>query len=110
MHQLILVTDWEAITRQVATEAWDVAFIDQAPWDARTVAVKALKDIARFIVLHDCDLYTRRELLNFEELFRSFKVFLPPKPWPGKTGPPTLLASNFEDCDLDIDYVQYKFH
>ena len=99
-HRFELVADWPIITARVAQSEWDVAFIDNAPWEMRVIAVKALKDKARFVVLHDCDYFTKAGLLNFEKLFKYHKVYLPEKPWPSRTGPPTLLASNYESCEL----------
>lgn len=107
-HKLNLITDWQKATDYVKEDFWDVAFIDHAPWEARVEAVEALKHKARFIVLHDCDYFVTNTLLNFGELFKHHKVFLPLKPWPYKTGPPTLLASNYEGCYWDIDYAQYQ--
>ncbi len=108
-HGFGLAVDWAGTTDYVALQLWDVALIDHAPWEARVAAVLALKDKIKFIVLHDCDYFVTHGLLDFDELFKYHKEFLPLKPWPyPPTGPPTLLASNFEDCDWDIDYEKYR--
>jgi len=99
-HKLELVTDWPTVAARVAQSDWDVAFIDNAPWEMRVIAVEALKDKARYVVLHDCDYFIKNHLLDFEKLFKYHKVYLPPRPWPSSTGPPTLLASNCESCEL----------
>lgn len=108
-HRFVWVLDWDAILHvdYIALVSWGVAFIDHSPWEARVTAVMALKDKARFIVLHDCDYFVTHDMLDFDELFKYHKVFPPLEPWPAPTGPPTLLASNFEDCNWDIDYSKY---
>lgn len=110
-HRLGLVFDWDNVLRSnyIAAVPWDVALIDQSTFEQRADAVIALKDKARFIVLHDCDYFVTHTLLDYGELFKYHKEFLPLEPWPyPPTGPPTLLASNFESCDWDIDFEKYK--
>jgi len=108
-HRFVLVKNLDALLRDIMAVPWSVAFVDQGAWDDRVATVMALKDKARFIVLHDCDYFVTHSLLEFDELFKYHKEFLPLEPWPyPRTGPPTLLASNFEDCDWDIDYEKYK--
>lgn len=112
---------------------FDLCFIDQSPGLARTLTIMRFKDKARYVILHDCDMYVAHEYENFipgmqaigkqlqpldslnnipgiydfGKTFRYFKVFFPPKPWPGHSGPPTLLCSNFESNLPDIDYENY---
>ena len=108
-HRFVFVQNLDDLLLDIANVPWSVAFVDQGTWDARVQTVLALKDKAKFIVLHDCDYFVKKAMLDYDEVFKSHKVFLPLKPWPYKpTGPPTLLASNFEDCDWDIDYNEYK--
>ncbi len=108
-HRFVLVQNLDALLGEIIEVPWSVAFVDQGTWDARVQTVLALKDKARFIVLHDCDYFVKKAMLDYDEVFKSYKEFFPLKPWPYRpTGPPTLLASNFEDCDWDIDYNEYK--
>jgi len=112
---------------------FDLCFIDQSPGLARTVTIIRFKDKARYIILHDCDMYVADKyedfipnkqaigkqikpldslknisgVYDFSKTFRYFKVYFPPKPWPGHSGPPTLLGSNFESDFPDIDYENY---
>ncbi len=112
---------------------FDLCFIDQSPGLARTTTLMHFKDKARYIVLHDCDMYVADEyedfvpnkqaigkqikplnslkmipgIYDFSKTFHSFKVYFPPKPWPGHSGPPTLLGSNFESDLPSIDYENY---
>lgn len=128
-HRLIHVSDWDTILadERVRTGPYDVAFIDQAPFEARYATILVLKDIAKFIVLHDCDYFPEhgifgknakrlngskdRGLRTYDDIFKYYKEFFPLEPWPyARTGPPTLLASNFESCDWDIDFEGYNYH
>ena len=136
-HRLIYVSDWSTVLvggmltiladEMLIAVPWDVAFIDQAPFEARYATILALKDVAKFIVLHDCDYFPEhgifgknvrglngaqdRGLRTYDDTFRYYKEFFPPEPWPyARTGPPTLLASNFESCDWDIDFESYDYH
>lgn len=112
---------------------FDLCFVDQSPGLARTITIMRFKDRARYIILHDCDMFVAHEyedfipgtqalgkeirplnslnhipgIYDFGKTFRYFKVFFPPKPWPGHSGPPTLLGSNFESDLPDVDFTNY---
>jgi hypothetical protein len=101
---------------------FELCFVDQAPWRGRSETVLRLKDKVKYIILHDCDYfahgllgkmikpYTVRgvcPILDFSDTFKYFKVFFPLNPWPGESGPPTLLGSNFDPDLPDIDYNKY---
>lgn len=104
------------------TMNFELAFVDQSPGQARTETIKRIKDKVKFIILHDCDCYVSGELgishksidgknqipgiFDFSKTFLHFKVYFPLHPWPGLSGPPTLLGSNFEEVP-DIDYELY---
>ena len=107
--------------------SFDLCFIDQSPGMARTETIVRFKDKARYIILHDCDMYAGDNfekfvpgvqafgkqiqpldavrsipgIYDFSALFRYFKVYFPAKPWPGHSGPPTLLVSNFDNSFPD---------
>ena len=120
-HELILTNDWEltlADSRIVGRD-YDLAFVDQAPFEARYTTILALKDKVRFILLHDCDYFPEhgifgvnviglngsehRGLRTYDDVFKHYKEFFPPEPWPNaRTGPPTLLGSDFESCNWEI--------
>ena len=103
---------------------FEVCFIDQGQWLSRYETIKRLKDKIRYIILHDCDYFpefgvfgkiirlTNRPknipgIYDFSEVFQYFTLYWPPRRWPGPTGPPTLVASNFDADFLDIDYSKY---
>ncbi|MEN9654525.1 MAG: hypothetical protein RL235_637 [Chlamydiota bacterium] len=100
---------------------FDVCFIDQAPWLARYETVKRVKDKALFVIVHDVDYFARNHIFgstirpiqnrtpgifDFSDLFRSFQVYFPHSPWPGDTGPPTLIASNRTSTLPAVDYTR----
>ena len=124
-HAFIHVDNWDAalIGDDRVVEPCDVAFVDQAPFEARYYTILAIRNTAKFIVLHDCDYFPDREMLGTTQVaichaeqkgsrtyhFKHYKEFFPLEPWPHPyTGPPTLLASNFESCDWDIDFEKYR--
>lgn len=112
---------------------FDLCFIDQSPGLARTITLLRFKDKARYIILHDCDMYVADDYVDFisgtqaigkqiepldslnnipgvydfSKTFHYFKVYFPPKPWPGHSGPPTLLGSNLESNLPEVDYSKY---
>lgn len=99
---------------------FDLCFVDQSPGPARTETILRLKNRAKYIILHDCDMYVSGELgqqikpmdrqnqipgiYDFSQTFSAFKVYFPPKPWAGASGPPTLLGSNFEKELPDVNF------
>lgn len=100
---------------------FDICFIDQAPWLARYETVKKMKDKARFVLVHDVDYFPMNNIFgktirpienrepgefDFSDLFSTFQVYFPNEPWPGDSGPPTLLGSNFEETFPEVDFSQ----
>lgn len=101
---------------------FDLCFVDQNPGAARTETVLRFKDRAKYVILHDCDMYVCGELgkqiapmdrknqmpgiYDFSQTFSNFKVYFPPKPWAGASGPPTLLGSNFANDLPDVDFTK----
>jgi hypothetical protein len=125
-HTLRLVRDWNTVLSddRIVGRRWAVAFVDQSPWEARHLTIRAIRYTARFIVLHDCDYFPEHSLFgvsfaplngtdnrgerDYGDVFKWWREYFPPDPWPyPKTGPPTLLGSNFEACDWDVDFGQY---
>jgi len=84
----------------------------------RHQAILALKGKARFFILHDCDYFatvgmfgrTIRPIIPFQDpgertygdVFKFWREYFPDKPWPGETGPPTLVGSDYHEGDLVI--------
>jgi hypothetical protein len=111
---------------------FDVVFIDQSPWTARTHTLSYFKDICKFVVVHDVDYFPGNnkwgKVINriptkpiifkynfdFSDILKHYKVYYPPDEcFAGQTGPPTLLGSNtttiegFENMSKNINYDTY---
>jgi len=126
-HMFVHVDNWDNVlmSDEIVTSHYSLALVDQSPWEARHTTILALRDVVKFIVLHDCDYFPEhrmfgeslralngpddRGLRTYDDIFEHYKEFFPLEPWPyPRTGPPTLLGSNFEDCDWDVDFVKYE--
>ncbi len=127
-HEFILVKDWRTFLSNPGRRVWqycDVAFVDNEPWVVRHWTVQALRLTAKFVILHDCDYFPGNGIFGknirqidgplnvgertYDDVFRYYKEFFPLDPWPYPgTGPPTLLGSNFEDCNWGINFAEYK--
>lgn len=109
------------------TTQFELCFVDQAPWQARTETVLRLKEKVKYIILHDCDFFAEFSgstmlgsaiqsidydnqtpgIYDFSKIFAHFKVYFPVKPWAARTGPPTLLGSNYDSDLPEIDYENF---
>lgn len=117
-HRFILVEDWEEALKEIDLDSYEVAFIDQDTMEARGSTIIALKDKVKFLVLHDCHWYPEhgffgkviRPLQGSEDIGeRDYSDFFKYwREWFPSPYPPTLLASNFESCDMDVDFEKYK--
>jgi hypothetical protein len=110
---------------------FEVCFIDQSPWTARTHSLNYFKDKCKFIIVHDVDYFPNHNKwgkiinenryrgrikleMDFSDTVNHYKVFYPPfKYFAGPTGPPTLLCSNiltdiqFNNMCKNIEYEKY---
>lgn len=50
-HHVALVKDWD----EIPAGRWAVALVDQAPGEARSGSILALRDVADYIVVHDTE-------------------------------------------------------
>ena len=93
---------------------FDICFIDQSPWTARTHTLKHYINSCKYIIVHDVDYFpnagkwgqiinkikTNNNKLNkfnmdFSDISKHYKIYYPPEEFfAGDTGPPTLLCSN----------------
>ena len=55
--------DWFDFYSSLDTE-WGLVFVDQGEWESRTESVKYYKDIADYVILHDCDYFATNNLLG----------------------------------------------
>lgn len=100
--------DWEKFLTQMSYRDWGLVFVDQAPWLARIMAIRLLKDSCDYMVVHDFDWYVTQGMFgkqigeltqdnapeyDLSDEFEHWRCFFPEVPWPGVTGPPTLVVS-----------------
>ena len=119
-HWITFLKEFELLN----TLTFELCFIDQSPWLGRYETIKKMGPKVKYIILHDCDFFpvynifgktikptdytTQTEgIFDYSDVFTYFKLYYPSKPWPGFSGPPTLLASNFESDFPDVDFANY---
>jgi hypothetical protein len=116
------IESWNKVTDTLLNEKWGLVFIDQGFWEARAYSFAKLKDISEYIILHDCDYFGDNNLIgtsiekfvnqhnrgkrDYSKDIKYWKEYFP-NLFVGPTGPPTLLASEFHTCDIDIDFDKY---
>lgn len=68
-HTIWMVDDWDKVP---IDREWDVVLIDHAPSERRKVDIKRLKDLAKYIVVHDT--YWKQEKhYHYKEIYPLFK-------------------------------------
>jgi hypothetical protein len=104
---LFFIDDWNQFFEQdplgLYNNKYDLIFIDQAPWEARELTLLKLNQNTDYLIIHDSD-FTPDYNIDYNRYLKYYKTYLPLPPYPYKTGPPTLLGSNFYDCNFNIDY------
>lgn len=109
-HTYILVKDWKEELLKLDKSGYSVVFIDQSPWEARHWTMDYFLDTAEYIIIHDIDYFPKHELFgkmissfnfDFSDKFKKWSVYYPPQPWPGPTGPPTLVGTNIDNLEID---------
>lgn len=109
-HKYLKVSDWETSLKSLPSDSYFITFIDQSPWEARTMSVSLFKDISDYVILHDCDYFPVAGVFGkvispnrgpgnpgqreYSDVFKNY-IELFPKDWAAPTGPPTLIASQF---------------
>ena len=111
---------------------FEICFIDQSPWTARTHTLNYFKNSCKYLIVHDVDYFPHykkwgtilkteeingniKHEMDFSDIVNNFKTFYPPiELFAARTGPPTLLCSNltttdeFNDMCNHIDYSNYS--
>ncbi|MCF7852614.1 MAG: hypothetical protein K9M07_05175 [Simkaniaceae bacterium] len=94
----------------INSQEYSICFVDQSPWLARYETIKIFKHTSEYVLLHDCNYFPEKNVFgkvihpldrknhikgvfDFGDEFPFFKVYYPDHPWPGDTGPPTLVGS-----------------
>jgi hypothetical protein len=113
-HTYIYTDNWKDTISTLVTRKWGLVFIDQKPWDARTLSLYAFRNISDYVIIHDVDYFPKNNIFgkyisefdfNFDTEFKNWALYYPNKPWPYVTGPPTLVGTNFEKHIEDERYI-----
>lgn len=107
---IVFIKDWQEylqsneLAELIGQYKFDLLFVDNAPWEARLYVIERFKDFIPYILLHDCDWFTKtNEIKSWDKYFKYYaKYNVHKKPY--VSGPPTLLGSNLvEDLVFNID-------
>lgn len=109
-HKYIHTSNWCSTIINLSTQKWGIVFIDQNPWEARSISLYALRNASDYVIVHDVDYFPKHKIFgdyisnfefDFSNEFKKWKVYYPPKPFPYFTGPPTLVGTNLEEFEID---------
>ena len=112
-HEYIFVKDWKEELSKLDKSAYSIVFIDQSPWEARCGTMEYFLNTAEYLIIHDVDYFPRHDFFgkmissfdfDFSDKFQKWQVYYPDQPWPGPTGPPTLVGTNKEGCEIDNEF------
>lgn len=125
------LSELEKLVTRIGHDRIELAFIDSAPWESRTISALILRDISKLLLIHDVDYFPRtktwgRELdpikfkkdnkrkygsltrekigrRNYDDMFKYWIECFPEIPG-YFTGPPTLIGSNF----IDVNRLKFE--
>jgi hypothetical protein len=92
-HQHLQVPDWNQ-AKWAISKPWDVVLVDHSPSERRVEEIKLLKDLAKYIVIHDADERKDKEY-HYSTIYPLFKYrynFT-------EVEPATTVLSNFVNLD-----------
>lgn len=91
-------------------KSFDLVFIDSAPWSSRYEILKKCRHKSKIIIIHDCDYFPDNKIFgktlkpliskysrgsrDYSDIFKNYLEYFPKK-FHARTGPPTLIGSNF---------------
>jgi hypothetical protein len=90
-HQHLQVNDWDT-AKWAISKPWDVALIDHSPSERRVVEIALLKDLVKYIIVHDANPGKEKEY-HFSTIYPLFKY----KYLFDEVEPNTVVLSNFID-------------
>lgn len=102
-HRYIFVEDWQKALDDFADTRFSLVFIDQGPWEARTLTLETFSKKADYLIIHDADYYAGNKIFgqrlpngvyDFSDVAESHAFYYPAAPYPAQSGPPTLVISN----------------
>lgn len=116
-HTYISVYDWSIELTKLTNQKYALVFIDQSPWEARTLSLNMFKSLSDYIIIHDSDYFPTNNIFgkvispiinenfvghrDYSDVFKYHKEYFPKK-FAAPTGPPTLIGSEYYDVELDI--------
>lgn len=120
-HSYILCSIADINTdKRIIESDWDLVFIDQGDWNSRFESLKIFANRVKYIMIHDSDYFPKSgtfgklitpaipdvspQIVEYSDVFKSWKEYYPNAPWAAESGPPTLLGSNLINIDLDVDF------
>jgi len=97
-HQHLWVEgNWDQ-AKWAISKPWDVVLIDHSPSGRRVTEIALLKDLAKYIIIHDADENKDKEY-RYSSIYPLFKY----KYYFGEVEPATVVLSNFIDLkDFNI--------
>jgi hypothetical protein len=116
-HKYISVLNWKEELNNLKNNKYSLVFIDQSPWEARTLSLNIFKSISEYILIHDCDYFPTNKIFgkelapivseqflgerDYSDVFKYYKEYFPKK-FACPTGPPTLIGSEYNPIDLIV--------
>jgi len=117
-HNYIKVNDWNIELKEYLKYDWSLVFIDQAPWEARTLSLELFKNKTDYVILHDCDYFPANNVFgkqyspiisslstghrDYSDILKYYVEYFP-KHFASPSGPPTLLGSQYNKIDFLIE-------
>ena len=129
------LSELEKLVTRIGRDKIELAFIDSAPWESRTISALILRDVSKLLLIHDVDYFpgnrtwgkelepiqfkreskkkygflTKEKIgkRNYDDMFKSWVECFPVIPG-YFTGPPTLIGSNFievKDIKFSTDSI-----
>lgn len=118
-HKYVFVKDdWKTTIESFNPSDFSFVFIDQSPWEARHMTLEHFKMGSDYIMIHDVDYFPKNNIFgkyinefsfDFSDCFTKWALYYPEKPWPGPTGPPTLVGSNKNAMIISPDIFNFLY-
>lgn len=94
-HEINFVEKYSDANLQPEHDSWDIVLIDQTPDSSRAEEAMRLKDLAKYIIVHDSN-PSNYKVTGYDKLFPHFKYKID---WMGDNNRATVLSNiiNLED-------------
>lgn len=114
-HRYEFVFNWELQLEEYADSHFSLVFIDQAPWEARTISMYMFRETSEYIILHDCDYFPNNNIFgktlkpilsshntgkrDYSDVLKNWKEIFP-EIFACPSGPPTLVGSQTKEINI----------